>query len=551
MFATLFLSGIGGDLNTQISQAAFQMAHPVIVLLRNAVLPMMMTITLVYTIARGYLNSASLQIDLGPLFRMVFIMIALSFYRTLVPMVGDSVYWISKQITGSSSNAQAYATLQNLKPPTTAGPPATPQQVAQGQVDQPSAIMSLASQIGDKLGSIASFSLSNWILELATGMVAQLVQVCFLFLQAFLLGFLFVVGPIAFTLSVLPGWGGLVKSWFQSFLSVHLWTLTFAIINSLFSNYSLAIKAVMASRWNTVDDYMAANGTSAQYQIGCIIFIVLYFMVPYMTSLIVGHAATDNFLSSATRMATSLATPAAAAGGAAASVAGGMAQGAGSLGGMAMNGMRSMFGGGGGGGGGAAAGAAVASGYGGGAASMAAAPPMLGTGQITSSARMIGQGASLSPIPTSTATRPPAGQGALGMGSAPMGGSAGTWGGAAPANPGAPNRTSTFSSAGASRGRVAGTGELPSAERAALPPNSATPLPTSSPSGGGSGGGIAISIPTPRTGGSDDSATGAVLVENTPPTGGSGSGAATPDKTPQAPFMPGPPPRPRGGSGSW
>jgi hypothetical protein len=462
MLATLLLSGIGGDLNIQISNAAFNMAKPVIVLLVTAVLPMMMTITLVFTIARGYLNSASLQIEWGPLIRMLFIGVLLIFYRSYVPMVGDSVHWLAQTITGTASNAQAYATLQQLKPPTTAPQP-TPQQIAQGQVDEPSAIMSLANQIGDKLSAISTFSIQDWIMELATGLIAQLIQVVFLFVQAFLTGFLFVVGPIAITLSVLPGWGGLLKSWFQSFLSVQMWTLAFSIINALFANYSQAQAAVMATQYNSVNDYFAAHASQAQYQVGCIVFIIMYMMVPYMTSLIVGHAATDSFMGAATRMISHAAGPV----GKAASVAGGMASEAASSGKSILGGMSSMFGGaGGGGGGGGAADASTAAAGGGGAI-----PKMMGVGsRITTPNRMLGGGAPAIPSMASVMSSQGGGQSSDAPFISPAYGGSGT---------------GDFAGSGTARGAGGGTRSLGSGDPAAKAVGAAR---AQSSGGGGSAG---------------------------------------------------------------
>ncbi|MCR5890325.1 hypothetical protein LRS06_21600 [Hymenobacter sp. J193] len=505
MLLTLLLSGIGGDLNVQISQAAYDMTRNVIVLLVSSVVPIMMTITLVTTIGRGYLSGQSLQIDLAPLFKILFIAGFLLSYRTLMPKVGDSIYWISRAVTGNGAQAQAYATLESLKPqPPGAPAPPTPGSVANGTQDQPSVISGLANEIASIAGSISGFSMRQWLLELATGTIAQLIQVCMLFIQAFLAGFLFVVGPIAFTLSMLPGWGGLMKSWFQSFLSVNLWTVTFAIINKLFAQYSAAMAALAASKITTVDQYFAAYASDGQYQVACIIFIVMYLMVPYMTSLIVGSSAAQSFVGAAAGLVASRAAMGAgkavgsavgAAGNGVSTMAGAMANDLRGAGG-AINTAMGGFGGFGGGGGGAAAGAAA------GSASMGVAPMMPGAGAVSGSARTANSYANAGYSPPLAA---------LGAPSSSPGGSAGAWGAAAPSNPGAPNHIVNLGSSNTLRGTAFGTGQV-----GAAPPSA------------GAGSSAQAALPAPPTlsapsstggnrsqGGSDDG-TGAVDVTSGP-----------------------------------
>lgn len=488
MVLTLLLSGIGGDLNVQISQAAFDMTRNVIVLLMSSVVPIMMTITLVTTIGRGYLSGQSLQIDLAPLFKLMLIAGFLLSYRTLMPKVGDSIYWISRAVTGNGPQQQAYATLENLKPK----PPGTPTNpspvtVANGTIDQPSVISGLADQIASIAGSIGGFSFRQWLIELATGTIAQLIQVCMLFIQAFLAGFLFVVGPIAFTLSMLPGFGGLMKSWFQSFLSVNLWTVTFAIINKLFAQYSAAMAALAASKITTVDQYFAQYASDGQYQVACIIFIVMYLMVPYMTSLIVGSSAAQSFVGAAAGLVASRAAMGAGkAAGGAISAAG---QGLSNMGGAMASGMQGAGGAfntmmGGFGGGGAGAGAAGA-GAGGAGAGVSLAPMMPGAGASNGMAR-----------PTSSygnATYSPPIAGLNAPASTP-GGSSGAWGSAAPANPGAPNRMVNLGSSGSLRGTQPGSGQM-----------------------GAAGGGYAAALGSGQAGGRgsrEDEGTGATDVTN-------------------------------------
>lgn len=262
-----------------------------------------------------------------------------------------------------------------------------------------------------------------------------------------------------------------MKSWFQSFLSVNLWTVTFAIINKLFAQYSAAMAALAATKITTVDQYFAAYASDGQYQVACIIFIIMYLMVPYMTSLIVGSSAAQSFVGAAAGLVASRAAMAAgsAVGGAAGAV------------GNSLSGMASGFGGGGGGGAATAASAVGAAGTagaagGGGSTSMAMAPIMPGAGASNGTARTTSSYANASYAPPMAA---------LGAGPARPGGAGGSWGPPTSTSSGGPNHMVNLGSNEILRGTAAGTGQMGAAAggssgQAALPGLPSVSAPSSS-----------------------------------------------------------------------
>jgi hypothetical protein len=116
-----------------------------------------------------------------------------------------------------------------------------------------------------------------------------------------LLGFLYVVGPIALTMSVLPGFGKLLIKWFSHYLSVQFWSVTLVILDNLVVLYT-----DLSKMRTSVMSGLSLSEASEKIDILLlnIVITVLYFMVPYLTSLFIGQSSTGMFQSRALGLAT-------------------------------------------------------------------------------------------------------------------------------------------------------------------------------------------------------------------------------------------------------
>jgi hypothetical protein len=359
----LLTLGIGGaDLQPEMSQAAYNAARTVLVMCRNQILPIMMMITLTYTICRGYLQSGSLQFDLGPIFRLFFILILLGSYRTLVPLIGDGLGAVTAIIRAPLNGASAYQFIERMADPTPTL--ADPNAVVNGTLSVTQLVEQSLQQFKNAYDAITTFSLESLLTRFVTQGAIMLIRNVMYFIRMFALGFLFVAGPIAITLSAIPAFGGLAKHWLQNFISVQLWSVTFAILDLLFDGYTAAKMSGTAITQFT--NPVASAQRSAEYMMACLIFIILYIMAPYLTSLIIGGSAVQGFIGSVAGMAASMAGTvaqvAAPGGGGVAGAAGRMLQTA-----------RSAAGGSGGGGGASSGGGDDSAGP---APAAAAPPPM-------------------------------------------------------------------------------------------------------------------------------------------------------------------------------
>ena len=302
-----------------------------------------MLIALLYTVGRGFISGNGLAMDWGPIIKAVWIFFLLFFYKELIDTLSSGVAGFTRLFAlpgGSTAASMMGATISTGD-----------------ELSQKTVVEQATDEIANLLKTITSFSLTNILLQLITGEVVLLIRQIMQFIQQFILGFLFVCGPISICLSVVPAFGQLAMKWLQNFLAVQLWGLSFALLDLLYTFYTTS----NSTFGGVFDTSVTASETDTKQLIVSVAFIMLYLMVPYLTSLIIGSSAAQGFVGSVVGMA---ASAAAAGAGVAAGAAGGGHGVSGAIG-------RAMGGGGsgGGGGGGGDTGGGSSSGGGGGSSS--------------------------------------------------------------------------------------------------------------------------------------------------------------------------------------
>ncbi|MBT9394394.1 hypothetical protein KLP40_14580 [Hymenobacter sp. NST-14] len=350
LYMTLLLqSGIGGsDLVQAMSSGAYSASYDIIVLCLTQILPILMMMTLTYTVSRGFLLSGSLQIDLGALFKLFFIAIALASYRELAPLIGGMVSAVTELIREPLHGKSAYDTLTNMQNAMTGTPTGpTPEDVLNGDASLTDLLTDAKQQFSQMVDALTNFSIESLLYRFVTQSTVLLVRNIMLYIRMFALGFLFCAGPISIVLSAIPPFGSLWRHWLQNYITIQLWSVTFALLDVLFNAFSDA-KTIGTGGFNNV----LSGQNNAEYLIACIVFIIMYFMVPSMTSWVIGSSAVQGFVGAVAGAATaavstgaSVASPMQAGGG--------MADAAGRM-------LQRVAGGGGGGGGGGSAAAAPA-----------------------------------------------------------------------------------------------------------------------------------------------------------------------------------------------
>jgi len=323
--------------------------------------PTFMLIALLYTIGRGFISGSGLSMDWGPIIKAVWIFFLLFFYKELIDTLSSGIAGFTRLFATPDGSTAASAMGATIS----AGDTLSQKTVVEQGVDE----------ISNLLKTITSFSLTNILLQLITGEVVLLIRQIMQFIQQFILGFLFVCGPISICLSVVPAFGQLAMKWLQNFLAVQLWGLSLALLDLLYTFYT-ATNTTFGGVFAGALSPTSAE-TDTKQLIVSVAFIMLYLMVPYLTSLIIGSSAAQGFVGSVVGMAASAAAAGAgvaaraAGGGHGVSGAIGRAMGSGGSGG---GGSSSGGGDSGGGGGSSSGGGGGGSGSGGGSSASAGLP---------------------------------------------------------------------------------------------------------------------------------------------------------------------------------
>lgn len=262
--------------------------------------PTFLTIALIVMIGRGYLQGNGLAMDWSVLVKPILLFLLLYFYPDMMNVLGTGLGAFPaalKQFAGGSSAARI---IQQLTQPvatlTTPGgdPPSMFDFVQQG-----------GQIISDLKDMLSNFSIMGLLTRLFTTTTVLLIRNLFFFIRQFVLGFLYVSGPIVIALSMIPAFSGLAKSWLQNYISVQMWALTFALLDIMYSNYA--------------DTQMTGGGLLGnlnvvgqdKFTIMSISFVLLYCMVPWLTGLVIGSTAAQGFVGQMAGMAVGAATSAA------------------------------------------------------------------------------------------------------------------------------------------------------------------------------------------------------------------------------------------------
>ena len=311
----------------------------------NVLTPALMGIALLYTVGRGYLTGNGLAMDWGPILKATWIFFLLFFYQSLIDTLSVGIQGFTELIAPDQSAAAALSKLTSE---------ALTGQAATGTMGQSDVVQQSPGMLEQFSTFFSSFNLTAVLTHLFTGAVVLVIRKIMEFIQQFVLGFLYVSGPIALTLSMVPSFGQLAMKWLQNFIAVQMWGLSFALLDRMYSAYSLSAQhstsGLLGSMVNAVGP---ASTDNAKYMIMSVGIIAMYLMVPYLTSLIIGSSAAQSFAGSVVGMAVG-----------AASAAAGVAAGAGGAPGGGVSGAigRAMSSGGGGGGGAAGDGGGTAEG---------------------------------------------------------------------------------------------------------------------------------------------------------------------------------------------
>jgi len=142
---------------------------------------------------------------------------------------------------------------------------------------------------------ISGFTSAVWasLTSALAAVLIVLVREGMAFVRVILLNFLYMVGPIALALSILPGFKESGAMWLKGYIGVSLWEFTLRVLDFLIHQFNLAAYEVLALS----DSSLAISA----FQLVC---VIMYLLTPTMTNYFISVGSVGSFLGKASGVAT-------------------------------------------------------------------------------------------------------------------------------------------------------------------------------------------------------------------------------------------------------
>jgi hypothetical protein len=230
------------------------------------VVPTLVLMSLIVSLIKGFTAREGVSVNYGPVVRGFVLMGLLFFYQELLVIISGTIGAFAGFL---NQPANIYASLDEL-----AG--GSSETTGEG----------LAAYVEETVQFFNSFNLLSLLQSFALGGVASIARKLIEILRQTLLGLLYITGPIAISLSVLPAFGQLVQKWLQNYLAVQCWSITLIILDNIVVLY----RNLTQHQLGLMDGLSISEAAEKldMILITCIIAL-LYLMVPYLTSLFVGQ----------------------------------------------------------------------------------------------------------------------------------------------------------------------------------------------------------------------------------------------------------------------
>lgn len=129
----------------------------------------------------------------------------------------------------------------------------------------------------------------NIMQKIIAGNGTYLIRKVIEYLQIIILGLLTVFGPLAILFDVIPIFKGSAIRWYMSITSIGLWSLTFNVLDQFFHGYLNMYSEVNGHNWLTIAAGPFQDQGMLFHTIICIVFMILYCLVPFITTLYIAR----------------------------------------------------------------------------------------------------------------------------------------------------------------------------------------------------------------------------------------------------------------------
>ncbi len=230
-----------------------------------AMIPIFLMVVVFNQLFAALVFSQRFRLDVQPIVRGFVILFALTFYTEFLEVISGTIEALADYIGPDKTFMQKLADMWNLLLPST----------------QDGGLPSNMEELYATFTRLMQFDLVNWLLALLEGSFVHVVRKGIEIIRLVLLGFLYVVGPLALGFSVIPGFNSLAMKWLMSYLTVQCWSITLIILDTLVTEFnSLYLNGLLFSNELGASNFVLVS----------LIIVILYFMVPHLTAYYLGHS---------------------------------------------------------------------------------------------------------------------------------------------------------------------------------------------------------------------------------------------------------------------
>ena len=234
-------------------------------------IPLMLFVHLVISLTKMYFGD--MRFDPSALIKVIAIWICVAAYEPIVYAIYDATFWFNSLVSNVDSDImKSLNTLSET-----------------GYLKQHTKEFSFPN-VKVPFDDMTSFF--TWLILAVENGLSMIVRLFIERIRGMLIAFILACGPVAFTISTIPGFGGTIGHWLRIFLSTALWGLTLGILDAIMvgfiSKFTIPTGTTL-SEASAVLDLLVVNGA----------VILMYLSVPLLTSFYIGSAASSSFLRAA------------------------------------------------------------------------------------------------------------------------------------------------------------------------------------------------------------------------------------------------------------
>lgn len=217
-------------------------------------IPLILIVILAYTTVSSLILGQEIKLDYKPLLRAVILMFVVAFYVEIMGVISSLISVFNNLFERPNDLLAAF---QDLAETGT---------TSSGDPDENDGFWATIGNAWDGVFNLFHL-LSSWVQEGLAFMVRAAISL----IRSILLAFLYLIGPIAITISMVPGFRDAGLLWLKGFIGVQFWDLTLNILDNLVFAYQV--------------DGFTREGMDVGYGLVVnIVIVIMYLMTPGLTN---------------------------------------------------------------------------------------------------------------------------------------------------------------------------------------------------------------------------------------------------------------------------